>query len=159
MDILYNSDFRPVYNTFPTFRALFRLLLLSRRGLHPDRFAHATRQAEPAYTPLRACNPTPRRLGAARVWTLVRIGAFIFPHDLTGQPQCGIHLLEPLKSPIVPECCVVLYVNSAIRRIAIPERRGNTRRSLRYAARRYGARPIVFLYYITDCGHMHGFFV
>ncbi len=23
------------------------------------------------------------------------------PHDLTGQPQCGLHLLEPVKSPIV----------------------------------------------------------
>ena len=38
-------------------------------------------------------NPTPRRLGAARVWTPVRIGTFIFPYDLTGQPQCGIHFI------------------------------------------------------------------
>ena len=46
---------------------------------HPPRFARL--------------NPTPRRLGAARVWTPVRIGTFIFPYDLTGQPQCGIHFI------------------------------------------------------------------
>ena len=76
--------------------ALFRLLLLSRRGLHPDRFVHATLQAEPAYTPLRACNPTPRRLGAARVWSLVRIDMIFV------QPDLPEHKLDSGKSLRVP---------------------------------------------------------
>ena len=62
----------------------------------PDRSAHATRPAVPASTPLRARNPTLRRLGAARVWTLARIGNISIQHDLTG------HKSEPVRSFRVP---------------------------------------------------------
>ena len=37
--------------------------------------------AVPTDTPLRACNPTPRRLGAARVWTIERIDNIAIQHD------------------------------------------------------------------------------
>ena len=45
-----------------------------------------------ASSPLRACNPTLQRLGALRVWTLVRAGRSAIQPDLPG------HKLEPIKS-------------------------------------------------------------
>ena len=138
---------------------------------HPLRFAHL--------------NPTSRRLGAARVWTLVRIEAFIFPHDLTGQPQCGIHFIGAGQVSDTPRVlrraarrfrdtahCHVDRTQKRTARASISrysalpcQQHAEARRLdalfriLRRAARRYGARPIVFSYYITDCGHMDGFFV
>ena len=40
----------------------------------------------------------PRRLWAARVWTIERAGIIAIQPDLTGQPQCGIHSSEPVRS-------------------------------------------------------------
>ena len=108
------------------------------------------RSAVPTATPLRSCNPTLRRLWAARVWTFVHIGNIAMQPDLTGhksesgksflipgfcgafalplqryrflkpcrqrdshstshtqpdlpdQPQCGLHILKPIKSRRMP---------------------------------------------------------
>ena len=75
------------------------------------------RPAVPASTPLRAHNPTPRRLGAARVWTFERIDIIAIQHDPSGhrlepdgsfrvpgrRPQCGFHSAsrtQPDSSPL-----------------------------------------------------------
>ena len=60
------------------------------------------RSAVPTFTSLRARNPTPRRLGALRIWTIVQVGMVAVQPDLPGQPQCGLHLSEPVKSPRIP---------------------------------------------------------
>ena len=39
-----------------------------------------------------------RRLGAARVWAIERIGNIDIQHDPVEQPQCGIHLLDSAGS-------------------------------------------------------------
>ena len=52
-----------------------------------------------ASRPLRACNPTPRRLGAARVWTIERTDNISIQHD---PPN---HKLEFGGSFRVPGCC------------------------------------------------------
>ena len=57
------------------------------------------RPAVPASSPLRARNPTPRRLGAARVWTLARVDSIAIQPDLTG------HKSEPVRSFRVPGFC------------------------------------------------------
>ena len=61
--------------------------------------ARPARPAVPASTPLRARNPTPRRLGAARVWTIERVDNIAIQPDLTG------HKSEPVRSFRVPGFC------------------------------------------------------
>ena len=62
------------------------------------------RSAVPTSTSLRACNPTPRRLGAAcrlcRFHLLPRKARNVgcIQPDLPGQPQCGLHLSKPVRS-------------------------------------------------------------
>ena len=48
-------------------------------------------------SPLRARNPTPRRLGAARVWSIQQIGMIFI------QPDLPEHKLDSGKSLRVPE--------------------------------------------------------
>ena len=65
----------------------------------PTTTPHRARSAVPTATPLRARNPALRRLWAARVWTLERIGNIAMQHDLTG------HKSEPVRSFRVPGFC------------------------------------------------------
>ena len=58
-------------------------------------------------------NPTPRRLGAARVWTIERVGAISIQHDPAG------HKLEPAGSSVYPGTAMCEDADSGIAVIAV----------------------------------------
>ena len=99
--------------------------------------------AVPASSPLRARNPTPRRLRAARVWTLVRVGNISIQHDLTG------HKSEPVRSFRVPGFCkrgysdwsAGAFARICVRTNATPPQREESpeRRPCRFHIRLFGA--------------------
>ena len=44
----------------------------------------------------------------------------MWPHDLPGQPQCGLHLLEPGKSPLytqAPSCVKRTHAANQMKRV------------------------------------------
>ena len=69
---------------------------------HPHRFARCNPAAVPLPHRFARCNPTLQRLEALRVWTLARIDIIAIQPDPTGQPQCGLHSSEPVRSFHVP---------------------------------------------------------
>ena len=95
-----------------------------------------------ASRPLRARNPTPRRLRAARVWTIVRIGNIDIQPDLTG------HKLEPVRSFHIPECC---ETNADYLMIELIARTARTR--IQYGSARfvYHRSELVSSFRISEC--------